>query len=154
MTGVQTCALPIYKTHIVRPRLIGYAIALLIMMGAFGTALLMRPLAELDVLKDRVLYRENEEGRIENVYTLRIMNKDQREHVYTIGVEGLDGLALEGSREVRAAAGEVLSVPIELSIDPEKLPSTTNEILFTIQAADLPGKTFDAESRFIGPRVR
>lgn len=142
------------KTHLARPRLIGYAIALLIMMGAFGTALVMRPLAELDVIKDRVLYRENEEGRIENVYTLKIMNKDQRDHVYSIGVEGLDGLVYEGKREVLATAGEILSVPVELSIDPEQLPSSTNEILFTIKAADLPGKTFDAESRFIGPRVR
>ncbi|MNC17249.1 Ubp3 associated protein Bre5 [compost metagenome] len=143
-----------HKTHIVRPRLIGYAIALLIMTGAFATALYMRPLAELDVIKDRVLYRENEEGRIENVYTLKIMNKDQRDHVYTIDVSGLDGLVFEGRREVKAVAGEILSVPLELSIDPEQLPSSTNEILFTIQAADIPGKTFDAESRFIGPSVR
>ncbi len=142
------------KTHLARPRLIGYAIALLIMIGAFSTALYLRPLAELDVLKDRVLYRENEQGRIENVYSLRIMNKDQREHVYSIKVHGLDGLVLEGQREVKAAAGEILTVPIELSIDAEKLPSSTNEIVFTIEAADLPGKIFDAESRFIGPRLR
>jgi cytochrome c oxidase accessory protein FixG len=142
------------KTHMARPRLIGYAVALLVMTAAFSTALYLRPLAELDVLKDRVLYRENEEGRIENVYTLRIMNKDQRDHVYSISVSGLEGLVLEGQREVKALAGEILSVPIELSIDAEKLPSSTNEILFTIQAADIPDKTFDAESRFIGPRVR
>jgi len=142
------------KTHLARPRLIGYAIALLIMMAAFSTALFMRPLAELDVLKDRVLYRENEAGRIENVYSLRIMNKDQRDHVYTISVSGLDGLILEGQREVKAEAGEILTVPIELSIDPEKLPSSTNEIVFTIEAADLPGKTFESESRFIGPSFR
>lgn len=142
------------QTHLARPRLIGYAIALLVMVSAFTVALVQRPLAELDVIKDRVLYRENEQGRIENVYTLKIMNKDQRDHLYTIAVEGLDGLIFEGRREVRAAAGEILSVPVELSIDPQQLPSSTNEILFTIQAADLPGQTFDAESRFIGPRVR
>lgn len=142
------------KTHLLRPRLIGYAIALSIMSVAFAVALFSRPLAELDALKDRVLYRENEEGRIENVYVLRIMNKDQKGHTYTISVEGMKGLYLQGKNlEVHAKEGEVLSVPVELSIDPENLTSSTNEILFTIQTPDLPGQKFTAESRFTGPRT-
>jgi len=113
-----------------------------------------RPLAELDALKDRVLYRENEEGRIENVYVLRIMNKDQKAHNYVISVDGMKGLRLEGKNlEVHANAGEVLSVPVELSIEPENLTSSTNEILFTIQSPDLPGQKFTADSRFTGPRA-
>src|SRR5690554_1628921 len=59
------------KTRLLRPRLIGYAAALLVMMGLFSWALVNRPLVQIDVLKDRVLYRENEEGMIENVYTLK-----------------------------------------------------------------------------------
>ena len=57
------------QTRLLRPRLIGYAIALLAMLAVFAWAVSNRPLVELDVLKDRVLYRENELGRIENVYT-------------------------------------------------------------------------------------
>jgi cytochrome c oxidase accessory protein FixG len=141
------------KTHLVRPRLIGYAIALTVMICAFATALIVRPLAELDVLKDRVLFRESEGGLIENVYTLKLMNKDQRDHVFKIDVSGLDGLTLEGKNPVKVLAGEVLSVPVELYIDPAKLPSSANKIVFTISTDDLPGKTFDADSRFIGPSV-
>jgi len=142
------------KTQLVRPRLIGYAIALLAMMAVFAWAVANRSLVELDVLKDRVLYRENEEGRIENVYTLKIMNKAQQEIVYLIEADGLDGLVYEGKREIRALAGEVLSVPVELSIDPEKLPSSTNEIMFRIRSADDANIHNDAASRFIGPSVR
>lgn len=142
------------KTHLMRPRLIGYAIALTAMTGLFTYAVTHRSLVELDVLKDRVLYRENEEGRIENVYTLKIMNKAQRDVTFAINAEGLDGLIFEGKREVKAGAGEVLSVPVELSIDPEKLPSSTNEIMFKVQAVDDPGIEQGAESRFIGPKVR
>ncbi|MGH8352685.1 MAG: cytochrome c oxidase accessory protein CcoG [Pseudomonas sp.] len=142
------------KTQLLRPRLIGYAIALLAMLGLFAYAIAVRPLVQLDVLKDRVLYRENEEGRIENVYTLKIMNKAQRDQTFMIEASGLDGLTFEGKREVRALAGEVLSVPVELSIDPERLPSSTNEILFRIQSADDPSIHNDADSRFIGPSVR
>jgi cytochrome c oxidase accessory protein FixG len=142
------------KTHLVRPRLIGYAIALLAMMAVFAWAVANRSLVELDVLKDRVLYRENEEGRIENVYTLKIMNKAQQEIVYLIEADGLDGLVYEGKREIKALAGEVLSVPVELSIDPEQLPSSTNKIMFRIRSADDASIHNDAASRFIGPSVR
>ena len=142
------------KTHLVRPRLIGYAIALLAMMAVFAWAVASRSLVELDVLKDRVLYRENEEGRIENVYTLKIMNKAQQPVTYLIEADGLDGLVYEGKREIQALAGEVLALPVELSIDPEKLPSSTNEIMFRIRSADDESIHNDAASRFIGPSVR
>jgi cytochrome c oxidase accessory protein FixG len=142
------------KTQLVRPRLIGYAVALLAMIMVFAWAIASRSLVELDVLKDRVLYRENEEGRIENVYTLKIMNKAQREVTYQIEADGLDGLVYEGKREIKASAGEVLSLPVELSIDPEKLPSSTNNIVFRIHATDDASIQSDADSRFIGPSVR
>ncbi|PAU65570.1 cytochrome c oxidase accessory protein CcoG [Pseudomonas sp. PIC25] len=142
------------KTHLLRPRLIGYAVALLAMMVLFAYAVAVRPLVKLDVIKDRVLYRENDQGRIENVYTLKVMNKAQRDMVFVIEADGLDGLVYEGKREVKALAGEVLSVPVELSIDPERLPSSTNEILFRVQSADDPSIHNDAKSRFIGPSVR
>ncbi|MCY1409741.1 cytochrome c oxidase accessory protein CcoG [compost metagenome] len=101
-----------------------------------------------------MLFRENEQGRIENVYTLKIMNKSQADQTFVIDAEGLDGLVYEGKREVRADAGEVLSVPVELSIEPDQLPSSTNKILFRVHSADDPSITTDADSRFIGPSVR
>ncbi|MES2820037.1 MAG: cytochrome c oxidase accessory protein CcoG [Pseudomonadota bacterium] len=142
------------KTQVLRPRLIGYALALLTMLGVFVYAVMERPLVKLDVLKDRVLFRENEEGRIENVYTLKVMNKAQSDQTFVIEVSGLEGLVYEGKREVKALAGEVLSVPVELSIAPEQLPSSTNEILFRIRSADDADIQNHADSRFIGPNVR
>ncbi|OLU27487.1 cytochrome c oxidase accessory protein CcoG [Pseudomonas sp. PA15(2017)] len=142
------------KTRLLRPRLIGYAAALMAMLAVFAWAVSNRPLVELDVLKDRVLYRENEQGRIENVYTLKIMNKAQQDVIYRIDADGLDGLVYEGRREVRALAGEVLAIPVELSIDAEKLPSSTNEITFRIRATDDDSIHNDASSRFIGPSVK
>jgi cytochrome c oxidase accessory protein FixG len=142
------------KTQLVRPRLIGYAVVLVVMFGVFTWAVSSRSLVGLDVLKDRVLYRENEEGRIENVYTLKIMNKAQHEVTYQIEAEGLEGLVYEGKREIKALAGEVLTLPVELSIAPENLPSSANEISFRLHSVDDPTIKADAESRFIGPSVR
>ena len=142
------------QTHLLRPRLIGYAVALSVMIGLFAYAVYDRPLVKLDVLKDRVLYRENEQGRIENVYTLKVMNKAQHAQSFVITTSGLDGLAYEGRSEVRAQAGELVTIPVELSMAPEKLPSSTNEIVFHIKSMDDESISDEADSRFIGPSIR
>lgn len=142
------------KTKMLRPRLIGYASALIIMIGLFTYAVIERPLVRLDVSKDRVLYRENEEGRIQNVYTLKIMNKSQQDANYVISASGLPDLKLQGKTHVAIAAGELLSVPIELSVAPEELPSSTNTVVFHVENAADPEVKDDADSRFIGPTIR
>ncbi len=141
------------KTHLLRPRLIGYATALLLIIATLTTAVITRPLAGFDVSKDRVLFRENSQGWIENVYSLKIMNKDQRDHTYVIGAYGLDGIQLGGKQEVQVAAGEIVTLPAQLSVAPEKLPSTTNEVFFTLQSTDDPDIKVEAKTRFIGPRL-
>ncbi|WP_414914688.1 cytochrome c oxidase accessory protein CcoG [Pseudomonas sp. IT-P258] len=142
------------KTHKLRPRLIGYAIVLLAMISLLVTAFFMRALVGFDVSKDRVLYRENAEGRIENVYSLKIMNKDQRDHTYLLEASGLPDLKLQGRREIKVAAGEIVSQPAELSVAPEKLPSSTNEVKFILKDADDDSVHIEAKSRFIGPQNR
>ncbi len=142
------------KTNLLRPRLIGYAAVLLAMLTLFGVAIGTRSLVEVDVLKDRVLYRENEEGHIENVYSVKLMNKAQRDLTYRIEVEGIDGLEYQGRNDVKVDAGEVLAIPVELSIAPEKLPSSANKIRFKAHALEDSSIKNDADSRFIGPSVR
>ena len=142
------------KTQLVRPRLIGYAAALVAMMGLFAYAVADRSLVKLDVLKDRVLYRENEQGLVENVYTLKVMNKAQNEQTFIIEASGIDGLKYEGRNEIHAAAGELITIPVELSVAPEKLPSSTNDIMFHVRSATDSSIKDDAESRFIGPSIR
>lgn len=141
-------------TRTLRPRLIGYAAVLLLMIGLLATAFLTRSLTGFDVSKDRVLYRENAAGRIENVYSLKIMNKDQVDHTYILEAGGLPDLRLQGRREIRVAAGDIVSMPVELSSAPEKLPSSTNEVTFILKDADDPDSQVEARSRFIGPQVR
>ncbi|PZQ40229.1 MAG: cytochrome c oxidase accessory protein CcoG, partial [Ectopseudomonas oleovorans] len=72
------------KTHWLRPRLIGYAAMLAVMIGAFTWALAERPLISLDVTRDRGLFRENALGQIENIYSLKIINKTQQARSYAI----------------------------------------------------------------------
>jgi cytochrome c oxidase accessory protein FixG len=141
-------------THTLRPRLIGYGLVLLVMIGGLTGAFLTRSLVGFDVSKDRVLYRENVEGRIENVYSLKIMNKDQIDHTYVLDANGLPDLKLQGRREIKVPAGEIVSLPVELSVAPEQLQSSTNEVSFVLRDIEQSDTEVHAKSRFIGPSIR
>jgi cytochrome c oxidase accessory protein FixG len=141
-------------TRTLRLRLLAYAAMLLLMLGLLTAAFAMRPLAALDVSRDRTLYRENAVGWVENVYSLKIINKSQHEQLYRISASGLPGLKLAGAQQVRVAAGDIVSLPVELSIAPEQLPATTNEVLFNLTAPGDASVNIQASSRFIGPPLR
>lgn len=140
------------KRRILRPRLFGYAAACLIMIGLFSFAIYERVPVSLDVVRDRGVALFRIRGNdVENVYTLKINNKDREAHVYRISVVGLEGLRLFGNDEVLLDEGEVLSVPLRLSIAQDALESTNTHIEFRVTAVDKPELNASQETRFIGP---
>ncbi|WP_296260992.1 MULTISPECIES: cytochrome c oxidase accessory protein CcoG [unclassified Pseudomonas] len=141
-------------TRKLRPRLVGYAVVLLVMIGVLTGAFLTRSLVGLDVSKDRMLYRETAEGRIQNVYSLKVMNKDQVEHTYVLDATGLPDLKLQGLREIKVPAGDIFTMPLGLSVAPQALPSATNEVRFILRDVQNGDIQVQAKSRFIGPHVR
>jgi hypothetical protein len=77
-------------------------------------ALYLRTPLKLDVIRDRgSMGREVEDGMIENVYRLQIMNTSEQAHVYKIAVSGLDTLAqVTADRDGRAT--ETKGYPVRL----------------------------------------
>lgn len=142
------------KTKLIRPRLIGYATALLVMISLFSYTIATRALVELNVIKDRVPYRENIDGRIENVYLLRIINKDQHDHTFVLDATGIDGLRLESKQSFDVAAGEIFSTPVSLSAEFEALESGPNKVQFNIRSVDDESIHRESKSTFIGPQLR
>ena len=137
-----------------RPKLIGYGLAMVIMVGLFIFTVSSRTPLEIDIIRDRgQLYRTTNEGLIENTYTVKVLNMGQKDMTYIISVSGDKNLTLKGDQEVEVAAGEIFSVPMTLEIDPVLMKSTNFDIEFTLTSADK-SATVSGESRFIGPRVR
>lgn len=143
------------KPHtIVRPRLVGYIIAILILVSLFATVLISRVPLELDVIRQRDrLYVETVDGLVENHYTLKILNMDQRPHDYQITFSGLAEARLVGNAFITVDSGEITEVPLRIQIDPVHLRSTNQDIEFTITAIDGSNDSAKSESRFIGPRI-
>ncbi|MBO5390302.1 MAG: cytochrome c oxidase accessory protein CcoG, partial [Pseudomonas sp.] len=102
------------KTHLLRPRLIGYAVVLLVMIGALVMALNMRTMVSLDVIKDRGLFRENSQGQIENIYSLKIINKTQEPQHYRVSLQDGEAFQLQGKTELTLAPGEIVDVPVSV----------------------------------------
>lgn len=122
-------------THIIRPKLIGYAVVLLVMVGLLMVELYTRVPLEVDIIRDRSsLYRETNEGWIENVYTLKILNKSQQGQRFSVEVIGLEGHIYNGQSEINVGGGEVFNLPISVAMDPYSINSAVTEFSFKIQS--------------------
>jgi cytochrome c oxidase accessory protein FixG len=126
--------------HVMRPRTIIYTVLLALLSGAFVYSLATRVPLRVDVIRDRVaLSKETNEGLIENVYRLQIINKDSQPHRYTIEAQGIDGLSVVmTSREIAAAPLQTIDIPVSLVADPVELKGRSIEVTFTIQSIDDP----------------
>nr|MBP7189498.1 cytochrome c oxidase accessory protein CcoG [Thiopseudomonas sp.] len=98
------------STQWLRPRLLGYAATLILMLGGLYWGLENRSLVSLDVSKDRLMFRENNAGQIENMYMLKIINKTQTSQEYQISMQGSDSLSLSAPNKVHLSAGEIATV--------------------------------------------
>lgn len=140
------------KTHIVRPKLVGYLVVLMVMCGLLVADIVTRVPLEVDIIRDRnSLYRETNEGLIENVYTLKVLNKSQSTHTYTIKVEGLAEYEYIGEQVVTVDGGEVYSLPISVATDPYNLSERVTEIYFNVSTTDNNGDIVEVseESKFL-----
>ncbi|MDG9926228.1 MULTISPECIES: cytochrome c oxidase accessory protein CcoG [unclassified Pseudomonas] len=142
------------RTHLLRPRLVGYAAALLLMIGAFAWALHARSLVSLDVAKDRGMYRENAIGQIENVYRLKLINKTQQPQRYHLRLVDGQPFSLGGPGDLSLAAGEILEVPVSVALVHEPLASSPAPVRFeVVNQADASERQV-ANSTFIAPSGR
>jgi cytochrome c oxidase accessory protein FixG len=161
------------STRILRPRVIVYGVLLAALIAGFIVALAMRKPVDLDVLHDRnTLYRSLATGEIENVYLLKIMNKDTRPHQFRVT---LDSDEDEGDNAHRldpqeptftVPSGEVFNAAVRVrrnawnddaeATDADDVKTEADvgasEIHFVITATDEPALTAHAESRFFAPK--
>jgi cytochrome c oxidase accessory protein FixG len=158
-------ALQHQSKRVLRPRVIVYGALLALLFAGFVAALVMRKPVALDVLHDRnTLFRTLESGEIENVYLLKIMNKDGAPHDFLVTIEtGDDVQSHEDGRPATyrldpaaprftVAPGEVFNAAVRVRRDAWTDADPSTELHFAITATDDPGLTARAEARFIAPR--
>ena len=147
--------------RVLRPRVLFYGVILLAVSGALVGSLAVRMPFKVDVVRDRAsLAREIEDGVIENVYRLQIMNAEESSQRFVLDAGGLDGLRVAVPRgELTLAPAEARWVTVSLRLSPEAargLGSGAHPMHFSIRRISFDGHAPTREliekSTFIVPR--
>jgi polyferredoxin len=138
--------------HILRPRIVLYTVILLAIAAASAWSLATRIPLKVDVIRDRsTLAREADDGRIENVYTLKIMNTAEEQRRFALSATGLDGAELVGERIVEVLAAENREVTVSVRVPPESGKQGANTIYFDIKAQNHDDVAVHEKASFLMP---
>ena len=128
-----------------------YAGVLLVLTTALITSMITRTPLILDVIRDRnALYRDVGRAGIENSYMIRVINKQNVPHDYTLSVSGIEGMTLDADTAISIAGESVVSLPVSVVV-PHEYAVGGQVIEFRLDSADGSGITVTEENRFRGP---
>jgi cytochrome c oxidase accessory protein FixG len=138
---------------ILRPRIAIYGIILVVLLVGAIYGIYQRSPLGLDVIRDRnTLYREPGDGLVENVYTLKIINKDNAAHTFSLKIDSeFPFKLLLDSDEIKVSAGEVGELTVRARIDPYVLKTQSVELHFVLSNLEQPDIVATEPARFIGP---
>jgi cytochrome c oxidase accessory protein FixG len=141
------------ETRLARPRLFVYGALLTLATGTIAYSLLTRTPLILDVIRDRnALYREVRGDWIENAYSIKVINEDDKMHRYRLQAQGIDRLELVAPAGlIDVAPGSVANVPVRLQA-PAGNAQGVHSITLRITAQDAAGIARTEKTRFIGPQ--
>lgn len=144
------------ESKILRPRIFIYASILISLTIGLIYAISQRVPLELDIIRDRnTLYRETDEGLVENVYTLKMINMDETRHEYNLSAMGIEGMEIvREAKEIVIEPGEVISLTLEIRVDPVNLKRRSTGVHFTLQSKDRPDIKTTHIGKFIGPVIK
>ena len=139
-------------THFIRPRLVGYALVLGLMISGLVYSMVSRTAFELDIIRDRgALYQVTANDTVQNTYTLKLMNMSQGELSYNIKIEGLENVITDMPATVTLQSNKMRSFPINIEMDPANLSVSKTNIEFVVTEAATGSEIAREESRFIAP---
>ncbi len=126
--------------RVMRPRVMIYTAILLAICTAFVVSIALRSPFRVDVVRDRAsLARIVDEGRVENIYRLQIMNATEQAQRYRVSVSGLPGIALAEAPDLEVKPAEARWVTLGVQMAPEaaaKAGAGAHPIEFQIERID------------------
>jgi cytochrome c oxidase accessory protein FixG len=135
-----------------RPRVLVYSAVLMAIAVAVGVSLYLRVPMKVDVIRDRgALARMVEQGRIENVYRLQIMNATEEQQLVQLAVEGLPEMVIASEPTVDVLPTEVRTLAVRVQVPPGT-PSGSHPIVFKLQSQNDAAIRLDEKTTFLVPR--
>ena len=138
-------------SHVLRPRVLVYSAILLLIVSAFLVTLANRVPLRVEVIRDRLtLSRTTDAGYLENLYTLQILNMENRPHRYTLSASGADNIQIAVDEKLlQVGAQDTAQVPIRLQIDPASIKGPSTTVIIRVQSKDNPELVREIKSSFL-----
>ncbi|MGE5471919.1 MAG: cytochrome c oxidase accessory protein CcoG [Bacteroidota bacterium] len=135
-----------------RSRTLIYLTAFLALGGATAWSLATRMPLKVGVQKDRAaLYRESDDGAIENTFQLHLTNASEQTRTYRIVVEGIDGIRLDGKDRITVPPAAMEDLTLAVKADPGTLGSGSHPINFEVSDTEHPATRVDHKASFWMP---
>ena len=139
-------------SHVFRPRVLVYTGILTAIIVAMGTSLAMRIPFKVDVVRDRgAMARMVEDGLVENVYRLQVMNATESRQGFRLTVSGWPGLSLASEQSVEVDAAQSRWVAVRVRSPQDDARTGSQPIAFGIESLSGLGKLSE-KSVFLTPR--
>jgi cytochrome c oxidase accessory protein FixG len=144
--------------QVLRPRVLLYSAVMLAISVAFVTSLALRKPFKVDVVRDRgTLARQVEDGRVENVYRLQVMNATEAPQRYRVRVSGLEQATIASPPEVEVGPTEARWFAVRVQLPPQRAAAIgpgAHPMRFEIERLGGEGASADVheKSTFMVPR--
>lgn len=138
--------------RMLRPRILVYTgiLALIILISILS--LTLRSPLKFDVIRDRGLPRTTENGSIDNVYRLQIMNTEEQPHHYIIEVSGIPGAAIISDADFDMPAATTKVIPARIRVPAGAAAKGSNKIIFVVRDRDNAAVSVAEKAAFLIPR--
>ena len=146
--------------RVLRPRVLGYTAVLLLVCAGLLFSLLTRAPFRVDVVRDRgAMARVVDDGWVENVYRMQIMNATESAQRYRISAEGLAGITTDLTAEVSVQGAQARWVPVALRVPSQGAAAAgpgAHAVRFRIErlaeTGGVESRTLVEKSTFVVPR--
>ncbi|MFP4132044.1 MAG: cytochrome c oxidase accessory protein CcoG, partial [Thiohalospira sp.] len=142
------------KTHFLKPKNIGYAVAILVAAGVLIYSIVTRaPLEFFAAQVRQPLSVTLSDGRVQNRYNLKVSNKTTEPIDYRIRVKGLEGASMDlGGYETITVEPERSSrVQAKVRVEPDHLTGEQTSFRFVMDPVDDAYAPLEARATFHAP---
>ena len=141
------------RQRVLRPRVLVYTAVLAILGTAMVTSLALRNPLKLDVIRDRgSMGREVEDGMIENVYRLQLMNTVEDAQRLRIAVSGIKSARVVEGEVVDIDPASTRAIPVRVRVNPGEAMPGSNRIAFHVTSSDGHGLRVEEAAVFLVPK--
>ena len=144
--------------RVARPRVLVYSAVLLAIAVAFVASLALRSPFKADVVRDRAsLARLVEDGRIENIYRVQLMNSTETAQRFHIEVTGLPDAVVTSQADVDVGATQARWVALSVQLPPQAAQALgpgahPMQVRITLSSEASRGVMLNEKSTFVVPR--